>query len=334
MKTPGETSWGAPSTPDRTQDGGARSWVLYFASGEVSLEQEQAFAAWLAESEANRLAFDRAWRLWDGLADVAQIEDILADRDNIKTFQPRPVTTRRLLLGGGLAASLAYAAGIGLMARQPAPTQDILLATPRGEIKTFTLPEGSEITLGGASRVRGEFTARKRTLQLVDGNAFFDIAHDESRPLTVDSGGVLVRVLGTRFDIKKRGGQVSVSVDRGHVQVMAEAAAVARDLRAGERILSTAALPLGAVQSFDSETELSWRSGRLAFVDAPLRDIVADMNQYSDRPVRLAPGAPADMRLTLSFSIGQIGQVLAGLDAAYPIDVRDNGTEIVIANGL
>ena len=58
------------------------------------------------------------------------------------------------------------------------------------------------------------------------------------------------------------------------------------------------------------------------------------MNQYSDRPVRLAPGAPADMRLTLSFSIQQIGQVLAGLDTAYPIDVRENDTEIVISKGL
>lgn len=334
MKKPGDTRWGASSTPDRTLDGGARSWVLCFASGEVSPEQERAFAAWLAESEGNRLAFDRAWRLWEGLADVAQIEDILADCNNIKTFQPRPVMTRRLLLGGGLAASLVCAAGIGLMALKSAPTQDILLATRRGEIKTFTLPDGSEIILGGGSRLRGAFTDRARTLQLVEGNAFFDIAHDESRPLTVDSGGVLVRVLGTRFDIKKRVGQVLVSVDRGHVQVMAEAAAVARDLRAGESILSTAALPLGPVQSFDAETEFSWRSGRLAFVDAPLRDIVADMNQYSDRPVRLAPGAPADMRLTLSFSIGQIGQVLAGLDAAYPLDVRDNETEIVISNGL
>jgi transmembrane sensor len=333
MKTPGDQSRGTPSGADRTQDGEARDWVLYFASGEVSPEQEQAFAAWLAESEANRLAFDRAQRLWEGLVDVAQIEDILADRDNIKTFQPRPVMTRRLLLGGGLAASLACAAGIGLMALQPTKTQEIRLATTRGEIKTFTLPDGSEITLGGASQIRGEFTSTARNLQLVDGNAFFDIARDESRPLTVDSGGVLVRVLGTRFDIKKRANQVWLSVDRGHVQVMAEAAADARDLRARDRILSTAGLPLGPVQSFDSETEFSWRSGRLSFVDAPLRDIVADMNQYSDRPVRLTPGAPADMRLTLSFSIQQIGQVLAGLDAAYPIDVRDNETEIVISNG-
>jgi len=56
------------------------------------------------------------------------------------------------------------------------------------------------------------------------------------------------------------------------------------------------------------------------------------MNQYSDRPVRLAPGAPAEMRLTLSFTVQQIDQVLAGLDAAYPIEVQTGSSEILISS--
>jgi transmembrane sensor len=334
MKIPAQSPPGKPFVSDTARDAEARAWVLHFASGEGSPERERAFAAWLAESEAHRLAFERARRLWDGLADVDGVEDILTARDNVSAFAPRPPLTRRLLLGGGLAAGLACAAGVGLTFLQPAPPEAILLATARGEIRTFTLSDGSELTLGGASRVRGEFTARTRALQLVDGNAYFDIARDENRPLTVDAGGVQIGVLGTRFDIKKRAGQVSVSVDSGHVRVMAGAAVDARDLHAGDRIVSTAALRLGPVEPFDADRELSWRTGRLSFVDAPLRDIVADMNQYSDRPVRLSPGAPGDLRLTLSFSVQQIGQVLAGLDTAYPINVRENDTEIVISKGL
>lgn len=332
MKKPDKPVRTVKPETEKVLDAEARAWVLYFASGESAPEKEQVFAAWVAKSPEHSAAMERARRLWDGIADVDGVEDILTDRNNIKPYHPRQTLSRRLLLGGGLAASLACAAGIGLLVFQPAPAEAIILSTARGEIRTFTLSDGSEITLGGASLVRGEFSARERDLQLVGGNAYFDIARDEGRPLTVDTGSVLVRVLGTRFDIKKRTGQVSVSVDSGHVRVMADAAT--RDLRAGDRIVSTAALRLGPVESFDAEKELSWRSGRLSFVDAPLRDIVADMNQYSDRPVRLAPGAPADMRLTLSFSIQQIGQVLAGLDTAYPIDVRENDTEIVISEGL
>lgn len=295
---------------------------------------ERAFTDWLAALEENRQAYERAHRLWEGLAEVDGIEDLLTDRDNVRALPQRPALTRRLLLGGGLAAGLACAAAVGLLALQPLPAEEIMLVTARGEIKTFTLSDGSQITLGGASRVRGEFTGKTRDLKLAAGNAYFDIARDEDRPLTVDTGDVQVRVLGTRFDIKKRADQVSVSVDSGHVRVMAGNLIETRDLLAGDKIVSTAALRLGTVEGFDAEKELSWRSGRLSFVDAPLRDIVADMNQYSDRPVRLGPGAPADMRLTLSFSVQQIGQVLAGLDAAYPIQVRESDTEILISDGL
>nr|WP_321362529.1 FecR domain-containing protein [uncultured Hyphomonas sp.] len=328
MKKPLKPVPSVKSESEKALDAEARAWVLYFASGESEPEKEQAFAVWLAASSQHRAAFDQAQRLWDGIAEVDDVEDILTDQSSIMAFQPRRAMSRRLLLGGGLAAGLACAAGIGLLVLQPAQADAILLSTSRGEIRTFTLSDGSEITLGGASRVQGAFSAKARALQLVEGNAYFDIARDEGRPLTVDTGGVLVRVLGTRFEIKKRMGQVSVSVDSGHVRVMAEASA--QDLRAGDRIISNAALRLGPIEPFDAEKELSWRSGRLSFVDTQLRDIVADMNQYSARPVRLAPGAPADMRLTLSFSIQQIDQVLAGLDAAYPIDVRENETEIVI----
>lgn len=316
------------------QDAEARAWLLTFASEEASPEMERAFTDWLAASEENRQAYERAHRLWEGLAEVDGIEDLLTDRDNVRALPQRPALTRRLLLGGGLAAGLACAAAVGLLALQPPPAEEIMLVTARGEIKTFTLSDGSQITLGGASRVRGEFTGKTRDLKLAAGNAYFDIARDEDRPLTVDTGDVQVRVLGTRFDIKKRADKVSVSVDSGHVRVMAGNLIETRDLLAGDKIVSTAALRLGTVEGFDAEKELSWRSGRLSFVDAPLRDIVADMNQYSDRPVRLGPGAPADMRLTLSFSVQQIGQVLAGLDAAYPIQVRESDTEILISDGL
>ncbi|MEZ5984757.1 MAG: FecR domain-containing protein [Hyphomonas sp.] len=334
MSKSGTPTPNRPPVQAGKQDAEARAWLLTFASGEASPEKERAFADWLAASEENRLAYERAHRLWEGLAEVDGIEDLLTERDNVRKLPQRPALTRRLLLGGGLAAGLACAAAVGLVALQPAPVEEIMLVTARGEIKTFTLSDGSQITLGGASRVRGEFSGKTRDLQLAAGNAYFDIARDENRPLTVDTGDVQVRVLGTRFDIKKRADRVSVSVDSGHVRVTAGNLTETRDLLAGDKIVSTAAMRLGAVEGFDPEKELSWRSGRLSFVDAPLRDIVADMNQYSDRPVRLGPGAPADMRLTLSFSVQQIGQVLAGLDAAYPIQVRESDTEILISDGL
>tara|TARA_R100001132_G_scaffold23973_1_gene22649 strand:- start:220 stop:921 length:702 start_codon:yes stop_codon:yes gene_type:complete len=232
-----------------------------------------------------------------------------------------------------MAASLAVATGIGFLLMQPAPTETLLYATVTGEIETITLSDGSRVTLGGASKLTGEFTPDGRTLELVSGNAYFDIARDEARPLTVHTDDVNVRVLGTRFDIKTRPDFVAVAVDHGQVRVTSPATGSRQDLTAGEKIVSDATHGISEVMTFDAGQELSWRSGRLTFVDAPLRYIVADMNQYTDRPIRLSPTAPADLRLTLSFPVDQIEQVLAGLDAAYPVAIESRQDDILITQG-
>jgi transmembrane sensor len=332
MNKPEDISTGSAAVPDEKSAAEARAWIVHFASGVESAPQRRKFTDWLAASDDNRQAFDVAYRAWESLADIEGIEDLLTQQNNISVLQPRPALTRRLLIGGGLAATLACAASVSLWFTRPVPPEAILLVTERSEIRTFTLSDGSHITLGGDSKLRGEFARKTRDLELVAGNAYFDIARDEDRPLTVDSGELEVRVLGTRFDIKKRPDLVSVSVDSGRVRVTSQDGVDRRDLLAGEKIMANDAHRLGDVVPFDPEKELSWRSGRLTFVDTPLRYIVADMNQYSDRPVRLAPGAPAEMRLTLSFTVQQIDQVLAGLDAAYPIEVRTGSSEILISS--
>jgi len=333
MMPPGENSHdGAPQDDDK-RAALARAWVLRLSSGEDTEADRLAFAEWLAASDDNKRAYEKAYSIWEALGDVDGIENLLNHRDSVTEFRPRKSMTRRFLVGGAMAASLTIATGIGFLLTQPAPTEALLYATATGEIETITLSDGSRVTLGGASKLTGEFTPNVRKLELVSGNAYFDIARDESRPLTVHADEVNVQVLGTRFDIKTRPDFVAVTVDHGHVRVTSSATESRQDLTAGEKIVSDATHGISEVMTFDASQELSWRSGRLSFVDAPLRYIVADMNQYSDRPIRLSPTAPADLRLTLSFPVDQIEQVLAGLDAAYPVAVQSRDGDILITQG-
>ena len=330
MTPPGENSRDSASQEDNKRAAVARAWVLHLSSGEDTEADRLAFAEWLAASDDNKRAYEKAYSIWEALGDVDGIENLLTHRDSVTEFRPRNSMTRRFLVGGAMAASLAVATGISFLLMQPAPTETLLYATVTGEIETITLSDGSRVTLGGASELTGEFTPDGRTLELVSGNAYFDIARDEARPLTVHTGDVNVRVLGTRFDIKTRPDFVAVAVDHGHVRVTSPATGSRQDLTAGEKIVSDAPHGLSEVMTFDAGQELSWRSGRLSFVDVPLRYIVADMNQYSDRPIRLSPTAPADLRLTLSFPVDQIEQVLAGLDAAYPVAIESREDDILI----
>ena len=75
--------------------------------------------------------------------------------------------------------------------------------TTFGEKKQLTLPDGSRIVLNSCSSLRypNKFIGKTRTVEL-DGEAYFEIAHNEKMPFIVSTCNFNVRVLGTQFDVK------------------------------------------------------------------------------------------------------------------------------------
>lgn len=310
--------------------------MTYLLSGARDDDRDQALTAWLRASPAHPVALETLQAGWDAIADVEAIETLLTHPPQRAEGQMRAVTgagvSRRLLLVGSVAAAIMVAVTAGLPLVASYEPDVIQLATATGEIRTFTLSDGSQITLGGRSEVTGELGKTSRSLTLASGNAFFSIARDERRPLSVAAGAVRVQVLGTRFDIHQRAGNVSVSVEEGHVAVTDAASTKRLELTAADRIEFNPAAGFGEITDFDPERGLSWREGRLSFVNAPLRDIVADINQYSQTPVILTDEEIGAVRLTLSFTVGQIDQMLGGLEAAQTADVTRAGGEIRISS--
>ena len=64
-----------------------------------------------------------------------------------------------------------------------------------------------------------------------------------------------------------------------------------------------------------------WRQGRMQYADAPLKEVVADANRYSERPIRLASNDLGDMRVTVSFRTRAVDELIANLDAGLPVSV-------------
>jgi len=85
----------------------------------------------------------------------------------------------------------------------------------------FSLADGSTVTaLDQGSRVVTHAVSPHRVeLDLVEGNAQFDVTSDQEREFRVNAGRVTVVVLGTQFTIKLRGELAQVEVQRGRVRV-------------------------------------------------------------------------------------------------------------------
>ena len=283
---------GEPMTSMTTRDDAATAeataWVVRLQDDATVLEAGEAFEAWLAQSPENPKAYRAAVELWQEFG--ARSADVLAEleRPAVRRLELRPRPSRRgwLMGAGGLALAAGFAAAVfvpPMLTETPAQT----FATVRGEHRNVTLADGTSIELNAESRISVRYSGKARQVALADGEAIFDVVHD-GRPFVVSASDHVVRVVGTQFDVRSRGGALAVTVARGRVAVSPGATSDPANevvLTAGQR-LTVSAAGVTSLTAVDPQEAFSWRDGRLVYRAAPLSEVVADLNrQFSDQIV-------------------------------------------------
>jgi transmembrane sensor len=98
-----------------------------------------------------------------------------------------------------------------------------LYSTDIGERRSITLADGSTVDLNARSKLRIEFSSAERRVELVDGQALFQVAKDKQRPFIVHSGDATVRAVGTQFDVYRKDTGTTITVLEGRVAVYSSA---------------------------------------------------------------------------------------------------------------
>jgi transmembrane sensor len=98
-----------------------------------------------------------------------------------------------------------------------------LYSTDTGERRSITLADGSTVDLNARSKLRVEFSKNERRVELLDGQALFQVAKDKNRPFIVAGGEATVRAVGTQFDVYRKDSGTTVTVLEGRVAVYSTA---------------------------------------------------------------------------------------------------------------
>lgn len=108
----------------------------------------------------------------------------------------------RVWLAAASVALLMVAGGWLYTALSDKGQQLCSVVNNESSVRNVTLPDGTQVKLNGHSRLiyQQPFSRKHRDVAL-DGEAYFDVAHDASRPFTVSAGGLGIKVLGTRFTV-------------------------------------------------------------------------------------------------------------------------------------
>jgi len=177
-------------------------------------------------------------------------------------------------------------------------------STSAGEQRVIVLDDGSRVMLNAQSSVDVQYTATRRGIRLLSGEARFEAAPNRDVPFVVDTSGGSVTALGTVFVVRKRpmtegGGAVVTGVEHS---VRVEASGQSAIVGPGEQTSWTLMRgPHVAVASADVNA-VGWANGILQFEDAPLSGIVAELNRYTRARI-LVLGEAGKMELSGVFFV-------------------------------
>ncbi|UAK22876.1 FecR family protein [Sphingomonas nostoxanthinifaciens] len=235
---------------------------------------------------------------------------------------------RRRAVGSVAAVALAAVLGLGgwMQLQTPAPTT-IHYSTARGEQRLVHLADGSSVRLNGATRLDVTLDRDRRTVELAEGQAFFDVAHDAKRPFVVTAGAVNGRVLGTAFDVDRMHGQVELEVYRGAVRFAGTAPGSAGVVvRAGWRSRYRDGT-IDRPTLFDPAQQ-DWREGWLDTEGMRLGDVVEALDRGTGPLVLPPPARLAALPIAGRFRLDDPARLLRVIGGAYGFTVVRDGDRI------
>ena len=325
--------------PDRSPgEEEAARWVVRHDNGPLTAEERVHFEAWKQASPTHADTFARLAGHWNNLDVLAALTDTPAETPMLK----RPA----LWAGIGIAAAVAFAVFAGaaqMFAPATAPVQ--IAQTPGlevyktlvGDQQKITLDDGSIVTLNTASRIESRMTTQERTVRLLEGEAYFEVAHDASRPFRVYAGDGMTVAVGTAFSVRLKDDAVEVVVSEGKVAYSRVTGAPAADpiafVAAGQTASFSDAVLIEKIDEAVVDRKLSWTEGELVFAGDPLSSVVADISRYTDIKFDFASQDLAEMRVGGVFQVGEVNDMLDAIETNFGLQVERIGENAVRISG-
>lgn len=237
---------------------------------------------------------------------------------------------------GIAAASALLVAGLGTLAYWN-HWRGTSYETEVGEQRTLRLSDGSRVELNSRSRIVVRLSDTERVIELLSGQALFQVAKDPHRPFLVHSDAIRVRALGTQFDVNRRRDGTVITVVEGRVAVADHAREPAQDdalLSAGQQVTvrsRATRAPPGALapMAADVAAVTAWAHGALVFRSEPLSSVVDEFNRYNSRRIVLEDSVD-DFPITATFDSTDSQALVKFLAAQPDLRVETGGSDIHI----
>ncbi len=316
-------------------------------AGETSQVEENRLAEWLKKDSANqkiyaqlKKVFEEGSKFYTSSPEVNAINveeewshfmNTLPElqKDKMRSLVPE----KHSFSWVRIAAALVLMAVSGFVVNYFLSRNSEVIFETAGNSLPVTLPDGSQIILNSNSKLSysKSFGEGSREVAL-QGEAFFEVAHDTIRPFVISAGVTQVEVLGTSFNVSAYDDQkeIAVTVATGKVKFSVPKTKEEIKLTAGQRgQFNKTDFQLAGTINTDVNF-LSWKTKKLIFIENDLQSVVQAINKAYGSTITISTDLPATCIVTVSFEGQTLEAVLNVLKSTLNLTYQEREGRIEI----
>jgi transmembrane sensor len=281
-------------------------------AGEATAQEQESVLLWREKSEANEKYFNQLKLIFDNTSAANVQVEFDADHAwnkvksqlNKRDGKVIPISSTPYFSPLRVAATVFLLVAVGVVIYlKSAPPVETLVVESEITTRQDTLPDGSTAFLNKKTEIKFEYNPREKTRKVqLKGEAYFTVKHEEEKPFIIEADEILVRDIGTEFNLKAYPDKdtIEIIVTHGEVQFYTRQDS-GLNLKAGEKaIYSKRTKEFYRIEKPDTNT-LAYKTKVFSFNNTDLRSVVTLLNEVYNSKISLASESLYNCRLTANF---------------------------------
>lgn len=318
--------------------------IYKYVSNQTNEQEEKLLRKWISESETREKEIARIKNVWilsginNELDPKVRNQEINRIMSQIKVLNQREkapvIWLKRIQYAAAIIILVVVSGAVGyfLPSSDYSNSQYTEFIVPKGERSELVLPDGSHVKLnnGTSLKFKQSFLGKKRKV-ILDGEAFFEVKHDKSRPFVVQTSEMEVEVLGTVFNVTAYADDdiFSTYLESGKVKVNFQDKNELI-LKPSEMISLNKASGNITKTSLANQHITDWTKGILTISGEPIENFAKKLERWYNIKIVFGDEDVKSHKYSGTIKSESLEVMLEALSYASSIDYKKNGNEITI----
>ncbi len=313
--------------------------LIKYLVGETTDEESIRVNQWIDASEANKKYFEQYLQIWEKSAALAAKTNIDKNQAWERFVKYRDEKNHQVKIVGidsqksipwlRIAAIFVLVFAGALFYLFKSNQSKLVVIRSNEAVLNDTLPDGSVVTLNKRSAISypKQFSGNERTVGL-EGEAFFSVTPNKTKPFVIHSGDVGIKVVGTSFNVRNTADKTEVIVETGIVEVSKEKQMVLLNPKEMATVFKNRSMPVK--QKTQDELYNYYRTKEFVCNATPLWKLVDILNEAYGANIIIADSRLKDLQLNTTFRNEGLDEILQVVGATFNIRVEKKNGQILL----